>query len=143
MTDYCSPDARAAGHRVHDLTQEPEMSHGNPDITTELAARILRRVARIRRALRTIHDLDAITLYLNDIENLVHFGDPYGAENDQTTPRTFDPPVVQPIPSPASDLGIPDGGRVSSAEREEAIGRLLEPEWPYLSAADRDVMLNG
>jgi len=82
------------------------LSHFNPDITTELAARILRRVARIRRALRTIHDLDAITLYLDDIENLVHFNDPYGATEGTMKPDTLDPPIVPPTPLPASFQGI-------------------------------------
>jgi len=76
------------------------MSHGNPDITTELAARILRRVARIRRTVRRSPDLnlsvDVVLMYLDDIENLVHFNDPYGEPEGQMTPGTFDPPIVQP-----------------------------------------------
>ena len=93
------------------------MSHGNDEITTELAARILRRVARIRKTTSRMRpvlaastnltfDLDAILMYLTDIENLVHFNDPYGDPEATMTRSTLDPPIVPPTPLPASFQGI-------------------------------------
>jgi len=90
------------------------MEHFNPDITTELAARILRRVARIRRTVQRNPDLRSsgtvVLMYLDDIENLVHFNDPYGETAGQMTPGTLDPPIVQPAPSQAQDGASTEDG---------------------------------
>jgi len=86
------------------------VNHHNPDITTELAARILRRVERIRRTLRRNPDLNdagaTALMYLDDIANLVHFNAPYGAEDGTMTKDTTRPPIVQPDPAPASPRPI-------------------------------------
>jgi len=86
------------------------MEHGNDEITTELAARILRRVARIRRTVRRNPDLNeaayTILMYLDDITNLVHFNDPYGDPEVTMTRRATHPPIVPSTPLESSFQGI-------------------------------------